>query len=277
MFVTEQLELPVHKGFRVLQGPQGVPGPQGANGVAGANGLNALIKTTTEPAGVNCTNGGTKIETGLDINVNGVLDAGEVNVGQTKYVCNGLELSTGQNLPSSVVIFDSPTSSGTVINWEVPVGVTKIQVECWGAGGSGGFNGIGGGGAYAKSYLSVTPGSIHEIEVGSGGDCCSFKVGGLSRFDNLVIAYGGNAASYAGWWINLSALGGTGIGQIVYNGQEGFLTWYNPGTTAMILSAGGSSPFGGFGADSFGRSSNSPGGGGWNQIGGGNGRVIITY
>jgi hypothetical protein len=71
------------------QGPQGVPGPQGVNGLTGANGLNALIKTTTEPAGANCTNGGTKIETGLDANANGVLDAGEVNASQTKYVCNG--------------------------------------------------------------------------------------------------------------------------------------------------------------------------------------------
>jgi len=74
------------------QGPIGLTGTTGATGpqgVAGANGLNALIKTTTEPAGANCTNGGTKIETGLDVNANGILDAGEVNASQTKYVCNG--------------------------------------------------------------------------------------------------------------------------------------------------------------------------------------------
>ena len=81
------------------QGPQGVPGTQGANGVAGANGLNALIKTTTEPAGANCTNGGTKIETGLDANSNGVLDAGEVNASQTKYVCNG-QVGSDAQFPS---------------------------------------------------------------------------------------------------------------------------------------------------------------------------------
>ena len=70
-------------------GPQGVVGPQGIPGVAGTNGLNALIKTTIEPAGVNCTTGGTKVETGLDANNNGVLDAGEVVAAQTTYVCNG--------------------------------------------------------------------------------------------------------------------------------------------------------------------------------------------
>ena len=48
-----------------------------------------LVKTTTEPAGANCANGGTKIEVGLDANGNGVLDASEVNSSLTKYVCNG--------------------------------------------------------------------------------------------------------------------------------------------------------------------------------------------
>ena len=98
------------------QGPQGVPGPQGANGIAGANGLNALIKTTTEPAGANCTNGGTKIETGLDANSNGVLDAGEVNAGQTKYVCNGI---SGANVIPTV----SNNTQGNfsqIINMKVP-------------------------------------------------------------------------------------------------------------------------------------------------------------
>lgn len=70
-------------------GAQGAVGPQGIPGIAGTNGLNALIKTTVEPAGANCATGGTKIETGLDSNNNGVLDAGEVVAAQTTYVCNG--------------------------------------------------------------------------------------------------------------------------------------------------------------------------------------------
>ena len=70
-------------------GAAGVAGPQGIPGVAGTNGLNSLIKTTVEPAGANCATGGTKVETGLDANNNGVLDAGEVLAAQTTYVCNG--------------------------------------------------------------------------------------------------------------------------------------------------------------------------------------------
>ena len=57
--------------------------------MTGINGSNALIKTTAEPAGINCSNGGSKIETGLDANNNGILEAGEVNSSQTTYVCNG--------------------------------------------------------------------------------------------------------------------------------------------------------------------------------------------
>lgn len=80
------------KGDTGVTGSQGLKGDKGDIGVAGtngANGLNALIKTTVEPTGSNCTSGGTKIEVGLDSNINGVLDTNEINVSQTKYVCNG--------------------------------------------------------------------------------------------------------------------------------------------------------------------------------------------
>jgi hypothetical protein len=59
------------------------------NGTTGTNGLNSLVQTSAEPAGANCTYGGTKFETGLDANRNGILDASEVIAAQTRYVCNG--------------------------------------------------------------------------------------------------------------------------------------------------------------------------------------------
>lgn len=76
------------------QGPIGLTGPQGpagANGNNGADGKNALVNTTLEPAGTNCATGGTKIEVGIDLNSNGILDANEINTSQTKYVCNGAQ------------------------------------------------------------------------------------------------------------------------------------------------------------------------------------------
>ena len=82
-----------------LLGPQGPQGVAGTNGTNGIDGKNALVNTTTEPAGANCFNGGTKIEYGLDANNNGTLDAGEVNATLTKYVCNG---ATGAQGPQGV-------------------------------------------------------------------------------------------------------------------------------------------------------------------------------
>jgi OmcA/MtrC family decaheme c-type cytochrome len=45
------------------------------------------VATAEEPPGTHCPAGGTRIETGLDTNHNGVLDAGEVDAANTSYVC----------------------------------------------------------------------------------------------------------------------------------------------------------------------------------------------
>ncbi|GAA0732776.1 hypothetical protein GCM10009430_46260 [Aquimarina litoralis] len=55
----------------------------------GINGNNSLTKITSEPAGINCTSGGLKVDSGIDINNNGILD--EVEVSTTAYICNGLD------------------------------------------------------------------------------------------------------------------------------------------------------------------------------------------
>lgn len=65
------------------------------NGVDGKNTLTALL---AEAPGVNCTTGGYKIGTGLDLNGNNILDANEVI--NSQYICNGL---TGINSLASMV------------------------------------------------------------------------------------------------------------------------------------------------------------------------------
>ncbi len=60
----------------------GAIGDTGANGV---NGLISLVKVSDEPDGNNCKKGGTKVESGLDLNNNNVLDSNEVT--STSYVC----------------------------------------------------------------------------------------------------------------------------------------------------------------------------------------------
>lgn len=56
------------------------------NGVPGSDGNVSLIDINSEPAGANCTIGGLRIDAGLDLDNNGLLDLGEITA--TDYVCN---------------------------------------------------------------------------------------------------------------------------------------------------------------------------------------------
>jgi hypothetical protein len=67
-------------------GPSGPQGPPGVAGPAGVGGLTSLIAQSVEPRGLNCIAGGTKVQTGLDQNGNGILDPNEVTA--TTYICN---------------------------------------------------------------------------------------------------------------------------------------------------------------------------------------------
>ena len=52
----------------------------------GTDGNSSITTITEEPAGNNCENGGTKIESGIDLNNNGILDVEEVL--STNFICN---------------------------------------------------------------------------------------------------------------------------------------------------------------------------------------------
>jgi hypothetical protein len=53
---------------------------------------NSAVRLTDEPAGANCANGGTRVETGPDTDGDGVLDDTEVT--ETRYVCDGSATTT---------------------------------------------------------------------------------------------------------------------------------------------------------------------------------------
>ncbi|MDX1253589.1 MAG: DUF1566 domain-containing protein [Gammaproteobacteria bacterium] len=55
-------------------------------GTPPAPGAVVLTTTSAEPSGVNCTNGGTRVEAGIDANSNGALDATEIST--TTYLCS---------------------------------------------------------------------------------------------------------------------------------------------------------------------------------------------
>ncbi|WP_230457829.1 hypothetical protein [Alcanivorax sp. VBW004] len=73
-----------------LSGCGGEDGNNGVDGVNGSNGRDAtpvLINSSTEPAGSNCPAGGSRIDSGQDVNLNGTLDSAEIQV--ASYVCHG--------------------------------------------------------------------------------------------------------------------------------------------------------------------------------------------
>lgn len=72
------------------EGAQGTPGSQGPTG---DDGLNSLLAIAAEPAGANCAAGGSRVQSGLDADRDGILAPGEVL--QTAYVCRGEDGATG--------------------------------------------------------------------------------------------------------------------------------------------------------------------------------------
>jgi hypothetical protein len=81
------------------------------------------------------------------------------------------------------------------------------MVEMWGAGAGGGVLFGGGGGAYSRSLVSVTPGSVYTINVGGGGLSVIPGVrGDTSGADSsmflgstpLIVADGGHIAGLGG-------------------------------------------------------------------------------
>lgn len=91
-------------------GESGVAGPIGENGEKGANGLNSLIAIVEEEPGENCPFGGRRVEAGIDLNSNGVLDTEEVT--QKAFVCaehsdtfNGLVFNAGRSFVSMTELY----------------------------------------------------------------------------------------------------------------------------------------------------------------------------
>ena len=90
------------------------------------DGLNSLVRTYEEPVGSNCASGGIRIETGVDMNSNGELEASEVD--EIKYVCNG---NTNQPLTYAAILSQQGSSapSGTIVNNELGVTITWTRAE----------------------------------------------------------------------------------------------------------------------------------------------------
>lgn len=193
-------------------------------------------------------------------------------------------------------------TSGT---YTVPDGVYTIQVECWGGGGAGGgasgnpaCGGGGAGGAYAKSFLSVTPGQTFTVTVGgiktaTATSSATANKGNPSWFGSTTTVFAdGGAGGAPAAANNSNGVAGTGssatsIGSAaVYAGGSGSLgnllsgvaggaggggagSTGNGGTALLGIGGTGASLNGGNGANGVGNST--AGAAGSNYGGGGSG------
>lgn len=210
-------------------------------------------------------------------------------------------------LPSGTITI-SITAEGAS-KWLVPAGVTSVVVEAWGFGGTGDDTNPtlrgGGGGSYAKSTITVTPGSLVDYNVGSfqGGDYSWFVSDPTFDPSSPCYAYGGFQGSSGGFGGNdcfgdVTALGGDG-------GSAGTTGGGGGGAAGSVLgngaagsngsgSTGGAGGIGAGGAGSGGAGGNNglagvngviPGGGGGSPgsgyggepSSGGSGKLVLTY
>jgi hypothetical protein len=179
------------------------------------------------------------------------------------------------------------TQSGT---FTVPVGVTHVWVQLWGAGGGGGGascnrgGGGGGSGAYSSSVLAVSPGQLLSITVGAAGTggfssgpfCVGLpgKFGGDTQLvTNGILALdatGGGGATVT----TLDSFGTGGSGgalfpspQINHVGSNGASASAGVGATGGVGYALSSLPGISIGGGGSGASSNTPTDGGQGQAG----------
>ena len=148
--------------------------------------------------------------------------------------------------------------------WICPPGVTRVIAECWGAGAGGytGFGSGGGGGAYSRRALAVTPGNPYNVAQGlSGGP---FQNGDRSTFTAdfaLICDATGGLTGFFG--PNPGGQAAAGTGDTKFSGGDGFTFGFAP------PNGGG----GGGSADDAGNGNNggNPAGGATRTRGGGGG------
>lgn len=150
--------------------------------------------------------------------------------------------------------------TGSIINWTVPAGVTKINIKALGGRGGSSINGFGGGGVGGKGAsiqgdFTVVPGQVLRILVAGHGE-------DANNNQNILNTGGGGGSfvwnSTTGNTLMLAAGGGTGLGTC--NSQQA-----KPGLATL-----GGSGNGGLGGNfNCGINNGGGGGAGWLSNGGG--------
>ena len=108
-----------------VDGQNGDNGQNGDDGQNGNNGLTSLIVTSIEASGINCPNGGTLVETGVDDNGDNSLSVNEVD--SIVYVCKG---DSGQDGANGFDGVDGADGSSTVTMMVARLSIAPAYLGC---------------------------------------------------------------------------------------------------------------------------------------------------
>jgi Abnormal spindle-like microcephaly-assoc'd, ASPM-SPD-2-Hydin len=192
----------------------------------------------------------------------GVVDAGVADAGMdagVMVVDAGVDAGVADAGAGSPETFTTPG----IVMWTVPAGVTSVTVKAWGGGGAGGVQtgATGGGGAYVRGTMAVTPGEVLELQIAEGGHAPGNGAGATSVLRGslkLVVAAGGGGGGSdgcSGCTANAGGRGGAGGAAVGQAGQN-FLAQIAPCCTSATGGQGGTASAGGAGGTAAGTSPN---------------------
>lgn len=131
-------------------------------------------------------------------------------------------------LPSNLLAVTLTYSTAGTFTWTNTVGVTNLQVECWGGGGAGGGSfvnggsaqaggGGGGGGAYAKLInVPVSSNSVYTITIPAAAACPASGFANLQRYSGSSVTFTGDVG------VIVAANGGQGGQCAIVTGATAF-------------------------------------------------------
>ncbi len=152
-----------------------------------------------------------------------------------------IDAGVGDDFDAGMPLADGDFTAPGEYQFTVPAGITSINVKVWGGGGSGGNQNeaTGGGAAYVRATLAVTPGEMLAIQVAEGGaiecgainNCKEAGNGGgasliLRASTPLLIAAGGGGGGSTASKSNRrkGGRGGAGGGLVGQAGQDELAT-----------------------------------------------------